>query len=1062
MNQYPQDDSQRFQRPHYLIATFTRHRLASNLLMIILVIAGIWGVRQLNVQLNPRQDWSSATVEVTWPGAAAEDVERLITQPVEYQLRSLPDVKNLTSRTLDSRAVLSVEFTKDTDMGEAIDRIKQSVAQTRDLPPDIEPPVIQRDEYREIVAAILLSAPGSLEELMPIARTIERDLISRGADIVQFRGVPREEIAIQVGSRTLFELGVPLSDIAAKVLNISTDVPAGSAGGGQLERKLRSLDQRRSSDGFAQMPITSGDPHNLVHLGDVALIERRQQDDQRLLYYQGDAAIMLRVVRAADSDTLMEARILHDWYADNEQLLAQQGIRATIWLEAWRFAVDTISLVFMNGVTGLVLVIATLFLFLNGRVATWVTAGIPVSFLGALAAFHYLGGTINFVSMIGAVMALGIVVDDAIVVGEHSLYQFEQGKSPAEAAAIGAQRMFAPVMASSLTTLAAFLPLIILDEASITEIPLLMICIIIASLVECFLIMPGHLRHSFENMQSRKPGRFRKGFDASFTRFRDHRFRPLLESALANRRIVFALALGAFAVALALLASGRIRPELNLNVNFEFAEAHVQFAAGTTPSQRENWLRKLEQAAEDTNQQFGGDVVVTQVRNANWAYLDRQDKTGSQYAGIWVELIPPDQRKVTLEEFRQAWSERMVPTSIVETLQFDESEDSRPDVQLYFSGAEIETLKNAAEELKQMLATYPGVSNVFDDLPYGKEQWVFNLTTEGRAVGLTSASIGRQLRAAFQGYRVQLFTENDAELEVRISLPVTERDQLATINRLPIMTPGGEVLPLQTVANISSRRGFDRINHRNALRSVNVYADVDHKVNTSMAIIEDLERDIIPDIASRHGVKYGLGEGSADEAQTMTDLLMGALMSLLLIYLILAWVFASWSWPVAVMAAIPLGLTGALGGLLLFDMNLGIMAIMGLFTLTGVIVNDSIILITSYKENRDKCGTADEALKLACADRLRPVILTSVTTTLGLAPMMLESSPMGEAMAPLAVVICFGLLYGTTLILFLIPAILSALETLASRRAQKNAPALGTTPVIYPALNQPAADGTAA
>jgi multidrug efflux pump subunit AcrB len=1046
------DDQIRFQRPHYLIDTFTRHPLAANLLMIMLILAGIWGARQLNVQLNPRQDLASAVVEIQWPGAAAEDIERLLTQPLEYQLRSLSGLKNLTSRTLDGQTVINLGFSKDVDMGEAIDRIKQSVAQTRGLPTDIEPPVIRMDEYRETVAAILLSGQGSLAELVPLAREIERDLMSRGADEVEFRGIPQEEIAIQVDSKTLFELGVPLSSIAAKVLSVSSDVPAGSVGDGQMERKLRSLDQRRSGDGFAQMPITSSNGENLVRLGDIALIERRQQDNQRLMYHQGDAAIMIRLRRAAGSDTVGEADILRSWYEDNQEQLTQRGVQATIFLEAWRFAVDTLSLVFMNGLTGLCLVIATLFLFLNGRVASWVTAGIPISFLGALAVFHFFGGTINFISMIGMVMALGIVVDDAIVVGEHALFQFEQGKSPAEAAAMGAQRMFAPVMASSLTTMAAFLPLVILDEAFITEIPLLMLCVIVASLIECFLIMPGHLRHSFENMRSRRPGRFRRRFDEAFARFRDHRFLPLLHVALDNRRAVFALAMCAFAVALTLLASGRIKPEMDLNVDFEFADAYVQFAAGTTAQQREAYLRQLEQAAEATNQQFGGEVVVTQVRNINWARLERQDKTGSQYAGLWVELVSPDTRDITLAEFIRAWSARMPPTPLVETLQFDDGESNWPDIQLYFSGGDMQTLKAAAEELKLKLATYPGVSNVFDDLPYGKEQWVFSLTTEGRAAGLSSAGIGRQLRAAFEGYRVQLFTENDAELEVRVSLPVAERNQLATIRRLPIITPDGEVLPLQTVANIDSRRGIDRINHRNALKSVNVYGDVDTRVNTSMAVIEDLEQVVIPDIAGRYGVKYGLGDGSAGDARILGDLLFGALIALVLIYLILAWVFASWSWPLAVMVAIPLGLTGALAGLLILDLNLGIMAILGLFTLTGVIVNDSIILISAYKEYRSAGAGANAALEAACADRLRPVILTSVTTTLGLAPLMLESSPMGDAMSPLAVVICFGLLYGTTLILFVIPAILSALETITDRYRRAGTRAANSASPVTPAI----------
>ena len=1017
-----------FSKPHYLIDTFTRHRLASNLLMIMLVLAGIWGVRQLIVQLNPSQDSISANVSIAWPGASAEDVERLVTQPVEYQLRSLGNLGSLTSRTSDGISEISLRFDKGTDMINAMDRIKQRVAMVRDLPTDIEPPFISRDEYLDLIAAILISGEGNIDELVPVAREIERDLLNRGIDKVTFRGVPDEEIAIQIDSQTLFELGVPLSAIAGRILNSSTDVPAGNAGGGQLQRKLRSLDQRRSAEEFAQLPLLSTEGASLVRLGDIAQIERRHKDDQRMVYYDGKPAIMIRLQRGSGSDTLAAADILYQWQADNAESLGERGIKATIWLEAWRFAWDQISLILKNGLGGLFLVIATLFLFLNGRVAWWVTLGIPVSFLGALAVFHAFGGSINFISMIGVVMALGIVVDDAIVVGEHSLAQFEAGRTPEQAAAQGAQRMFAPVMASSLTTLAAFLPLLAIDEAFIREIPILMVCVIIASLIECFLIMPGHLRHSFTHMQEEKPSRLRQGFNRKFNQFRNEWYLPALATALGNRRSVLAIALFGFVIAFSLLASGRIKPELNLNVNFEFADAYMQFAAGTTDQQKAAWLEHMTRAAEETDAELGGGLVVTHIINRNWAFLDEQGKSGSQYATLWVELISPEKRSVTLDEFTVAWQERLSRSPYVERLRIGSGDGNWPDLGLYFSGADVATLKAAAEDLAAKIATYPGVTNVFDDLPYGKEQWIISLTTEGLALGLTSADVGRQLRAAFEGYRVQLFTENDAELEVRVSLPAAERNRLGTLLQLPIATPGGEALPLQVVADISSRRGIDRINHRNALKAVNIYAHIDTRIDTAMAIIESLEADVIPEIVDRYGVNYGLGDFTAEEAKTMSDMLLGAVIGLLMIYLILAWVFASWTWPLAVMAAIPLGLTGALAGLFLMDLNLGALAIMGVFTLTGVIVNDSIILITSYREARENGLDSHQALAEACGQRLRPVILTSLTTAFGLGPLMFESSPMGEVMVPLATVICFGLLYGTTLILFVIPTILSVLE----------------------------------
>ncbi len=1019
---------------HYLIDVFTRHPLAANLLMVMLILAGIWGLRQMTVQLNPPEPSNAVSVEILWPGASTEDIEQLIARPVEHQLRSLQNLKNLTSTTAESQVQIQLEFEKGSDMGRAIDRVKQQIAQTRDLPGDMEEPTVKLSERLETVAALLLSGTGSIAELVPLAHSIERELLARGADHIEFRGIPQEEIAIQIGSQTLIELGTPLHEIARQVLENSVDAPAGSVGEGQMERGLRSLEQRRSAQAFADLPIHADDKRQLLQLGDIATIERRQRDHQRQMLYQGEPAIMMILRRAPGSDIMDEAEILKQWHDDNATSLAQQGIESTIWLEAWRFAREILMLVVNNGISGMALVILALFLFLNARIAGWVTLGIPVSFLGALAVFYYLGGSINFISLVGAVMALGIVVDDAIVVGEHALARFEAGESPEQAAAQGAQHMFAPVMASSLTTLAAFLPLVILNEPSISQIPLLMICIIIASLIECFLIMPGHLRHSFQSMQQHQPNRFRQGFERRFAQFRDQFFSPLLLRALANRRSLIALSLGAFVVALSLLASGRVKPELNLNMNFEFADAHLQFAAGASESDKRSVLADMERALEETNAAFGGEVVVTHVLQRNWANLEQRVRSGSQYAAFWVELSPPNERTVTLSEFSSAWQQRVKPSPWVETLQFEAGDNRWPDLQLYFSGGDATVLKAAAEELAGRLRHLPGVSNVFDDLPYGKEQWVVSLTTEGRAAGLTSAEIGRQLHAAYEGYRVQRFGEGDAELEVRVSLPASERFALGSVGQLPITTPAGDVLPLSAVATLGARRGIEQINHRDGRQVINIYANLDRRQNTAMALISQLEETVIPGIVERYDVSYGLGERSAEESRVLGDMMLGAVIGLLLIYLILAWVFASWSWPLAVMLAIPLGLTGALFGLQLMGMNLGVMAIMGLFTLTGVIINDSIILINAYKSRREAGDSSHDALITACRARLRPVILTSVTTSVGLIPMMLESSPSAEMMAPLAVVICFGLLYGTTLILFTIPAVLSVLESLAVRR----------------------------
>jgi len=1033
--------------PTALIRLFAGHKVASNLLMVIMMLMGLWGLSHIHTALNPPQTSRWVNVDITWPGASAEDIERLITQPVEYQFRSLKSVKESGSTSENSSASLWLEFERGTDMSRALDLTKQQFDQVRDLPSDMEPARIRISERHDLVAMVLLTSDGDVRDLASLARQFERDLLSRGITHINFEALPEEEIAIQISSQKLLELGSSLDQIASAISNTSRDMPFGSIGQGQGARELRSLDQQRDVAGFRQLPIKNHAEGDLLALGEIADVRLQSRDYQVTATQNQRPGIILRVMRAPGSDTIEAARILKEWHRDIQGELSA-GVETKIFLEAWLFAQDQLSLVITNGLGGLVLVILALFLFLNGRVAWWVMLGIPVSFSAAVALFYALGGSINLVSLIALVMALGIVVDDAIVVGEHSLAQFERGLSPAEAAAAGAQRMFPPVMASSLTTMAAFLPLIIINDEVVRQIPLVMLLVIITSLVECFLIMPGHLRGSFESLQKQKllaksakklgrEARFRKRFDAAFDHFRDQKFLPVLRWTLVNRRATVCTALAVFLLAFTLLLSGRIKPELNLNLDFEYLEAGVKFASGVSPEEKSEAMLVLENAMLAAEAELGGGIVVSHVSYDNMGFIDLEYKGGYEYANLLVELTMPNERTVNLETFNALWREKIPQLSAIETLQIQTGNDFNSDLSLHFKGGDTAKLKEASLELQVIMAQYPGVSNVYDDMPYGQEQWIFRLTPEGRQLGLTAGAIGRQIYSAYEGHRIQLFNDDGSEVEVRVKLPDAERKQLGSLRQFPIITPQGEMVSLATVANIESRRGINSIQHRNGELAVNINASIDKKITTSMTVIADLEKNVLPALLSKYELQYGLSGNSSGEGRMARDLMMGAAMSMLLIYIILAWIFSSYSWPLAVMVAIPLALTGALFGLQFLGMNLGVMSIMGLFTLAGVIVNDSIILVMAFKENRAQGMDIQTAIESAATGRLRAVILTSLTTSLGLMPMLLESSPMGEAMAPLATVICFGILYGTLLILMVIPALLWSIEHRRERRLAK-------------------------
>ena len=1006
-----------------LIRTFVEHRLAANLGMVLMILAGVWAIAQITVRLNPAQEMPWVYANIAWRGASAEDVEKLVTTPLEQQLKSIPDVKTVRSVTRDAASQVQVELEPDADVQAAVDRVKQRVAQLRSLPAEIEPPVIYALRQRDLVAAVLITGAGSIDELIALAREMENDLLTGGMDAIEFMGLPAQEIAIQVDTRTLFELGLTFEELGQRLALLSMDAPAGTAGRGQLARQLRSLDQRRASTEFEDLPIATADG-SLVRLGDIARVERRALVDHPQLSVGGEPAIALFVRRDVGTDSLTAARTLNA-YLDGRRPALPEGVHLTMFLEAWHFIRDELSLIVWNGLTGLGLVIVALVVFLRVMPAFWVTMGIPVTFMAALLGFYYLGGTINVVSLIGLVMALGIVVDDAIVVGEEALSQFDAGKSPADAATDGANRMFAPVIASSLTTLCAFSPLLAVDDAPLSEIAIIMLVVIAASLIECFLILPGHLRHAFERVQRRPPSHARQRFDAAFARFREGRFRSLVRFAMANRATVVTAAVGVFAVLVLAWATGWIKTQMGLSIDFEQVQANVRFVSGIPESDKDAFLAHLEETLAATDEEHGGDNLIAHIVVANHALVDGESKGGPQFASLQVELTSPEKRDVSAEAFAAAWRERVRRSASVDALEIARERSWFSDFSILIKGTDVETLKQASDAAIRELVTLDGVSNLRDDLPYGKDQWILSLNTAGRSLGLSTGELGRQLRAAYDGRRIQIFQDGDNELEVRLLLPEEERTDLRRIEQFPIKAPGGEMLPLTAVADLVARRGIDAIHHHDMERTLHVRGDVDLNRITGREVVAHFDSHIRDRLVEQYGVTTGLDEISLAEQESLDEGMLQFLVALALIYVVLAWVFASWTWPLAVMSAIPLGLTGALLGHVIMGLHINPMSLLGFFTLTGIIVNDSIILLSAYKRLVAEGIPAGQAIEDAACLRLRPVLLTSVTTVAGLFPLLLEAAPIAAMFTPLAAAICFGLLYGTLLVLVVIPVMLS-------------------------------------
>lgn len=1032
---------------------FTHHRVAANLLMTLMILSGLWALTKLNTQFFPNFALDMATVRVVWSGASAADVEQSITTPLEQELRSVNGLKEITSTSATGVASITLEFAEGTDIGDAVDEVRERVARVRNFPSTAEEPEITQVVRYEPIARLIITGAARLDELREMSYRIKDELLDRGIAKVDITGLPEQEITVEVSSLRLQELGLTLPEIADRIRKLSQDIPAGAAGRDDVGLQLRALAQQRSAAGFAALPIVTTESGTRITVGDIATVTRRAKEGGVTLLLEGKPAVELLLQRTETSDALDAARILDEWLQDTRAVLPP-NLHMRTYDESWRLIDERITVLLANGLGGLALVIAILFLFLHGRVAFWVTVGIPTSFLATLALVYLFGGSINMLSLFGLIMALGVIVDDAIVVAENAVANHERGEDPESAAEHGAQRMFYPVLSSSLTTIAAFLPLMLVGGIigkMMFEIPFVVVCVVAASFLECLLVLPAHMRSTFLHIGRREPARFRQRLDAAFDRFRDQRFRPVVEAAVRNRFTTVVVAVCLFSIALALPLSGRVGFTFFPGVESTIIYANASFTAGSPSERVAQFLDELNVALRAAEEAVGEEMVVTAVERVGTSSSGDASgqRRGEQYGSLIVELTSPDARETRNLQFIREWQERITLPPGIELFTINQRVGGPPgqDLDIRLKGRDATALKQAALELQEKLRSYAGVSGVEDDLPWGQEQLIYHLTATGRALGLTTENMGRQLRAAFDGDLVQVFQTADEEIEVRVRLPDAERNNLAVLNRLQLVAPGGKSVPLQTLVTLEPRKDFEARRHTDGRLAVRVSADVDRSLNNSNRILADLDRTFLPALANRHRIQYSFEGRAADQAETMTDMRNGALLAVALIYIILVWIFASYSRPLVIMTAIPFGFIGAVTGHYVMGIDLTVLSMFGIVGLSGIVVNDSIILIAFYRELREAGVPVAQAIVEAACARLRAVLLTSLTTIGGLSPLLFEGSVQAQFLIPMATSITFGIAFSTVLVLLVIPAILSIVESaVGSIKARASGPPLRVNP----------------
>lgn len=1105
-----------------LVATFVRHPNAANLLMVLMILFGAFSIARINTQFFPTIDRPAITIAIAWSGASAEDVETNILALVEPEVRYISGVDEMTSTAAEGSASIRLEFTESTDMSQAMTDVETAVKAVNNLPEDSEEPTITRAVFFDSVARLAVFGAADESVKRAWAKRMRDDLIDRGIDKIDFTGLRDAEIRIEVPEIELRRLDTTISEVSRSIAANSRDLPSGTVEG-TVDRQLRTIADAQGARELSHVEVKSFAGGEKVLLGDIAEIDDGFDPDATRGLAGGSTAIELDVRRAPTADTLQTAAILSA-YIDEITPQLPPGVE----IATYEVAADALSariwLLVKNGLGGLLVVVAILFVFLNARIAFWVAAGIPVAMLATIGFMYISGQTINMISLFSLIMMLGIIVDDAIVVGEHTATRLEMGDDPHMAAENGVQMMLVPVLAAMSTTLAAFAPILMIGGTigqMMGVLPLVVVAVLIASLLECFLVLPGHLANSLAGR--RMPGwswwrqflvalvlvvfltgltgrlavdlalgaddnglraaarsfaelssflrmalvvavslmlaamlewmllalsrrnsskiaaaagagaqierhagesRFRRGFDRRFDRFRDGPFSWLVQLAWNWRYVTLSIALSMVMVlAIGLARSGQVEFVFFPSPEAENITGTVVFNAGLPEEQALAAIAAYEAALRRADEALSGEEASS-IRAVFTTY-GASSRSGSATARIRVQLTTSEERDIRTPDIVNAWRQASPDVAGVTRFTIAQARGGPPgrDIEVRLQGQRVADLKAASADVVALLSAIDGVTGLDDNLPWGKPELVMQLTPHGAALGFSIEEVGRQIRNAFDGAIPFRFPRGDDEVTVRlVQAPASPGSQ--ALREFELRSPSGTFVPLSEVVDMTERQGFSAIQRRDGKSTISVTGDIDTAVTTTGGVVEQLTVGGGLDlIAANHGITYSFGGRSEEQENAFADLKLGVAVALSVIYIILAWVFASYWRPVAVLLIIPFGIVGAIFGHWVLGYQLTILSFIGLLGLAGILVNDSIILVARLEERRAAGDTIAEAAIGASRDRLRAVLLTSLTTIGGLLPLLYEKSLQAQFLLPMAITIVFGLAMTTLLVLFLVPAL---------------------------------------
>ena len=1034
-----------------LIESLARSPVAAKLLMVLVVLSGLTALGNIRHQIFPDLTTDLIEIEAKYPGAGPREVEKAVCLRIEESLKDLEAIETLSSVASDGTGTTTAKLRRGAWKHEALADIRERVDSIDAFPPHLERPSIHLVLPSQQVLGIAVSGPLPGVELRRLAERLRRELVAlpeiTKVDII---GTRRWEIAVEAPQARLRELDLTLNDLADAIRSSSIDLPVGRLRVGEENIQLRGSSQARTGSQLAALPIFHREDGARILLGDVAQIEDGLEERQKWTLLNGLPALMLSVSRVGDQDVLRIADQAKAFIAETNPGLPP-GVQLTVWQDQSRFFRSQITLLGKNAVAGFLLVALTLTLFLQWRLALWVSCGIPLSFLGAFALMPVFGLSLNLISLFALILVLGIVVDDAIIVGENVFRLKEQGLGPVEASVQGVKEVSPAVFISVITTVIAFLPMLFIPGnagPAMAAISSIVILALVFSLAESVLILPHHLSSVPLSRIGRGPvGRIQDLASRTMEHLIEHRYLPWLRTALRWRYLTWATALSLLLLSLVPVISGLLHFTFFPPVEAENLVASVALPSGTTAEATADALAALSGSATrlagtlPTGSPPFEHLLVT-VGHQPYAAQKVFASTGQSVdisaphlGEVNIALPPAEQRSFKASALLERWREEPASTSERAQVRFDASLFSAgPTVHLELAGNDLERLQGAAELLERRLSAHPELFDVSSSLRTGQRELQIRVRPRAQMLGFSELYVAEQVRHGFQGIEVQRVQRGSEDVRIMVRYPARERASLEFLREMPIRGPGGERLPLSELAELEILPGLNSIQRVDGRRVAQITADA--ALHTDAApILRLIEHTVLPELQAQFpDVEYSWAGGQEDKEQAMGGLEQGFLFAFLSIYLLLAVFCGSYSQPLVVVSTIPFGLIGAFMGHMLLGVDLNIYSLFGLVALSGVIVNDSLVLVDFVNRALARGSSFEEALLKAGEQRFRPIILTSLTTFFGLVPLIFERSLQAQFLIPMAISIAFGLLVASIMILFLVPAALAILHGRAQHR----------------------------